>query len=358
LEIFLGALAEAIFGILLGYLAQQPKLSGLREKLRGTSPERLALQQALETAYFAFKKEYPSLAASFFDEVYLMKPEVAAELAKILTPNQHPNRRILEDLWVTQFSHEPRVTLEESLDYFLDTLTAEIKSQPLLKPFVDSRALEELYTIAKNSEEQVGLQREIRDLLKEGHPKNIQLLEPIQPRELLRYKIQLPTYVYISYDFTDGEKFACQLYDDLKGCHINAWLDLYDIPPDANWDTEIDRALQSASVVLVILTPESIHSSQVKNEWINALSRNIPVWPLMAIDCEIPLDLRLSALSYIDFRTDYDKGIAILYQRLRDVDADQQNLQAMLSTLEAMQNSAPDPRRFCVRSCLSSIIVC
>ncbi len=167
MEILLGALAEAIFAVLTEDLIQLPKLATLREKLRGDSPQKLAFQRALAAAYAAFSRKYPGLAASFFDEHFLQKPEVAAELAKILTPSQSPDKAILEQLWRTQFHDEEDADLRQPLTYFLDTLADEVKAQHLLKPFVDTRALDQLYTIAERAEDQVAVQIEMRDMLHE-----------------------------------------------------------------------------------------------------------------------------------------------------------------------------------------------
>lgn len=77
MEIVLAALAEAIISFIVEDLAQRPRLSQLREKLRGDSPEKLALQHALAKTYRAFATKYPQLAFAFFDEHFLNKPEWA-----------------------------------------------------------------------------------------------------------------------------------------------------------------------------------------------------------------------------------------------------------------------------------------
>lgn len=161
-EILLGALAEAIFGVLIEDLAQRPTLAAFRERLRADSMEIPALQQALTSAYNAFSKKCPDLAASFFDKHFLLKSEVAVELAKALTPNQFPDASVLEKLWRGQFEHEPDVDISQPLAYFLDEFQEQVKSQPALKPFVDSRALDRT---AEASESQVYLETQMLDRL-------------------------------------------------------------------------------------------------------------------------------------------------------------------------------------------------
>lgn len=81
MEILLGALAEAILSIIANDLAQQPKLATLRERLRGNSREKLALQRALVKAFYSFKHRYPELSASFIGDtikIFHRQPGVRA----------------------------------------------------------------------------------------------------------------------------------------------------------------------------------------------------------------------------------------------------------------------------------------
>jgi tetratricopeptide (TPR) repeat protein len=165
MEILLAALAEAIFGVLIEDLAQRPRLAALRDKLRGDSPEKLALQRALSEAYAAFAERYPELAAAFFDEPFLSTPEVVAELAKSLTPNRTPDARTLDGLWRAQFRHGPTSDFGSAITFFINGLREAIKAEPALKPFVDSRAFDQLYVIADRENDQVRLQTDIRDAL-------------------------------------------------------------------------------------------------------------------------------------------------------------------------------------------------
>ena len=151
--------------------------------------------------------------------------------------------------------------------------------------------------------------------------------------------------VFISYARADGEDFAHRLYDDLEADHINAWLDIYDIPPGTDWDAEIDKGLRSARAVVVILTPGAVLSRQVKGEWNDALNRNVPVIPLLAMDCQVPRVLNV--LNYIDFRDDYNAGIAKLRQCLRNLDIDHlEHLKRLLAAFEVAQQDAPASHRF------------
>jgi tetratricopeptide (TPR) repeat protein len=142
MEILLGALAEAIVSIVVADLAQRPGTVGLQEKLRGDSPERLAIHRALDRAYAAFSGQFPNLAAAFFDEYVLKEPQVAEQLARLLIPNQQPDKAILAQVWSAQFGAAPPVDLDQPLTFFLETLEDQIKAEPALKLFVDRHAFD------------------------------------------------------------------------------------------------------------------------------------------------------------------------------------------------------------------------
>lgn len=167
MEIILSALAEAIMTVLIEDLAKQPRLAPLREALRGKSPEQVSLQRVLARTYLRFAQEYPELTASLFDENFLNKEIIQQELAKLLTPNQTPDVNAIAQKWQAQFNTVPKFDLAPPIDFFIDTLSIEIKSSPLLKPFVDSRAFEQLYVLAQTGQQQVQLQSEIKELLQE-----------------------------------------------------------------------------------------------------------------------------------------------------------------------------------------------
>lgn len=93
------------------------------------------------------------------------------------------------------------------------------------------------------------------------------------------------------------------------------------------------------------LTPEAIISPEVESEWRDALNRTLLVIPLIVIDCQIPRSLNI--YQYIDFRHDYDVGIALLRKRLHTLGVDSpEYLRTAQSALKVEQESAPDPSRF------------
>lgn len=167
MEIILSALAEAIIGILIEDLAHKPQLQNFRDRLKGNSPEKLALQRALANSYIEFSRKYRELSTSLFDEYFLQQPIIVKELAKQLTPNNSPNISVIAEAWYSQFHVRPSASIDTAIDFFLERLQNNIKSETHLKPFVDSRALDQLHTISESSSEQVNLQSEANMILAE-----------------------------------------------------------------------------------------------------------------------------------------------------------------------------------------------
>jgi hypothetical protein len=98
----------------------------------------------------------------------------------MLTPNQHPEISVLEELWNSQFGSRRSTDISGPLNDFLHCFSEQVKAQPALKPYVDSRALENLHDIAKTSNAQVDLQSQMVDQL--GRISSI--LERIPPKAL------------------------------------------------------------------------------------------------------------------------------------------------------------------------------
>ena len=70
---------------------------------------------------------------------------------------------------------------------------------------------------------------------------------------------------FISYSRQDSE-FALQLARELRSEGFNIWFDQLDIRTGARWDDEIEAALEESEIFMVILTPDSSASDNVKDE--------------------------------------------------------------------------------------------
>jgi hypothetical protein len=107
-----------------------------------------------------------------------------------------------------------------------------------------------------------------------------------------------PKYVFISYARED-ESFVLQLAANLKKRGVPIWLDQWSIPPAADWDKAIDDALYECARLLVVLSPASVESREVRSEWRTAFRANKPIVPVLYRPCRIPRQLGL--LQYVDF---------------------------------------------------------
>ena len=110
---------------------------------------------------------------------------------------------------------------------------------------------------------------------------------------------------FISYSRANSD-FAVRLAKDLKTAGHDIWLDQLDIPTGARWDDELEKALRTCSTFLIILSPESIQSQNVKDEIGYAIDAGKHILPIMIKQCEVPF--RLRRFQYVDFTNeDHDE---------------------------------------------------
>jgi hypothetical protein len=103
---------------------------------------------------------------------------------------------------------------------------------------------------------------------------------------------------FISYSRINSE-FAVHLASDLKRAGYHVWLDQFDIPTGARWDDEIEKALEACDTFLIILSPESIQSQNVKDEIGYAIDTGKQILPVVIENCKVPF--RLRRFQYVDF---------------------------------------------------------
>ena len=102
--------------------------------------------------------------------------------------------------------------------------------------------------------------------------------------------------------------FAVRLAKDLKSAGYDVWLDQLDIPTGARWDDEIEKALETCTTFMVILSPESMQSQNVKDEIGYAIDAGKNILPLQIKSGDIPL--RLRRFQYVDFSNQpYEKSL-------------------------------------------------
>jgi|ERR1044072_44899 hypothetical protein len=133
--------------------------------------------------------------------------------------------------------------------------------------------------------------------------------------------------LFISYNRAD-EKWAEQLAvrlerEDHRGHNLKVFFAPWEIRPGESVEERLDRALAESRYVGLILSPESVESQWVKEEWysthhINVKRKERRLIPLYLRTCDIPP--LLSHLHRIDFRNEdeFDYGIRLLLAVIRE----------------------------------------
>jgi hypothetical protein len=92
------------------------------------------------------------------------------------------------------------------------------------------------------------------------------------------------------------------------------WMDIRSIPTGSNWDLEVQKALDTSDMMLVLLSPSAVGSQNVADEWSYFIEKNKGIVPLLVEPCEVPF--RLSRRQRVDFTADYRKGFQQLIKAL------------------------------------------
>jgi hypothetical protein len=121
--------------------------------------------------------------------------------------------------------------------------------------------------------------------------------------------------IFISYSRKD-EVFARRLAKSLSDLGADIWIDVEDIPAGMKWSSAIQQGLTVSDVMLVILSPDSMKSSNVEDEWQYFLDKRKPIIPVLARPTD-NIHFQLNRLQYIDFyRQPYDAALIHLHDEL------------------------------------------
>jgi cellulose biosynthesis protein BcsQ len=104
--------------------------------------------------------------------------------------------------------------------------------------------------------------------------------------------------VFISYSHEDVQ-FVRNLANELKNADVDVWWDINELKGGADWSRTIQDALNESQYCIVVLTPDSVASSWVAQEYSYALANNIKVVPIYLRACNVPI--ALVSRQYVDF---------------------------------------------------------
>jgi len=105
----------------------------------------------------------------------------------------------------------------------------------------------------------------------------------------------LGDHVFVCYARED-QGFGLKLAGNLKARGVPVWVDQWDIPPTADWDRSIDRALADCARFLIVLSPASVERREVRGELRTALDDNKPIVPVLYQPCLVPRQLKVIQL--------------------------------------------------------------
>ena len=141
-------IVESFVDLVFSQIADQIDLGDKLRKWIKREPAKLAFKKALYRVYPAFVREYPEQVASLFDQSFFSK-EAASEIGKLLVRHYSPDPVVLVKLW--RCSITGKTDLRDGDEKFIEAsaqwinwLEEELKSEEVLRPFFDSKALESL----------------------------------------------------------------------------------------------------------------------------------------------------------------------------------------------------------------------
>lgn len=124
---------------------------------------------------------------------------------------------------------------------------------------------------------------------------------------------------FMSYS-RDDASYQRRIINALRQRGLNVWVDTENlIPGSPAWEREIERAIRSASGIIVLLSPNSNGSEWVRREISFAEQNQKRIFPILIRgDEDDSIPLRLSSHQRVDLRRNFEDGIDQLERALRD----------------------------------------
>lgn len=109
--------------------------------------------------------------------------------------------------------------------------------------------------------------------------------------------------------------FVDDLVSKLEGENYDVWLDYRALIPGSPWNVQIDKGLQEADTVLLVVSKASIASDYVALEWQHFLKTNKRFILLIFEAVDLPKELE--KFEWVDFRSNYKAGLDELFSQLK-----------------------------------------
>lgn len=130
--------------------------------------------------------------------------------------------------------------------------------------------------------------------------------------------------LFISYSRKD-EEFAHRVSASLLDLGADIWMDKTEIHVAEIWSDAIQRGLDECGYMLLIISPDSMESRNVGNEWQYFVDQNKTIVPILWKPAKV--HFQLGRIQYIDFHTqDFDTAFKQLHSELRRKGVQLQNI--------------------------------
>lgn len=136
--------------------------------------------------------------------------------------------------------------------------------------------------------------------------------------------------IFVSYSSKD-RPFALGLVKELQNLGANVWIDQLGIGLGEDWDDAIEEALEKSETFMIILSPTSVESRNVKDEVNIAINSKKKLVPILIKECELPM--RLQRRQYADLAHNPDKAINDILNFLGLQQKASDNLKRVLSLI-------------------------
>ncbi len=125
-------------------------------------------------------------------------------------------------------------------------------------------------------------------------------------------------HIFLSYSHEDID-FMRRLRADLRAEGLDVWTDKQRLEPGTQMWSEIEKAIESAGCMVVILSPDAKQSVSVKRELIYAETFGVRIFPVLARgNKRNAVPITLSDILWVDARrdSDYKEAVQILFAAL------------------------------------------
>ena len=136
--------------------------------------------------------------------------------------------------------------------------------------------------------------------------------------------------IFVSYSSKD-RPFALGLVKELQELGANVWIDQLGIGLGEDWDDAIEEALEKSETFMIILSPTSVESRNVKDEVNIAINSKKKLVPILIKQCELPM--RLQRRQYADLTNNPDKAIHDILNFLGLQQKASENLKKIMSLI-------------------------